>query len=123
MARASAFQAEGRRFEPGFPLHFNVYTLILLFRGVAPMVERRSPKPFVVGSSPSSPATNFWKRKKMDKITKFIKDARIEIEKVIFPTKNEIKQSFLSVFVVVTVVSLFLSIIDLVMSSVLKSVL
>jgi len=59
----------------------------------------------------------------MDKITKYLKDARIEIEKVIFPTKNEIKQSFISVFVVVTVVSLFLSLIDLIMSSVLKSVL
>jgi preprotein translocase subunit SecE len=59
----------------------------------------------------------------MDKIIKYIKDARIEIEKVIFPTKNEIKQSFLSVFVVVTVVSLFLSLVDLVMSSILKSVL
>jgi len=59
----------------------------------------------------------------MNKINRFIKDARIEIEKVIFPTKTEIKQSFLSVFVVVTVVSLFLSVIDLIMSSVLKSVL
>jgi preprotein translocase subunit SecE len=59
----------------------------------------------------------------MDKIIKYIKDARIEIEKVIFPTKNEIKQSFISVFVVVTVVSLFLSLVDLVMSSILKSVL
>ena len=59
----------------------------------------------------------------MDKIIKYIKDARIEIEKVIFPTKNEIKQSFISVFVVVAVVSLFLSFIDLIMSSILKSVL
>jgi preprotein translocase subunit SecE len=59
----------------------------------------------------------------MDKIKQYLKDARIEIEKVIFPTKNEIKQSFISVFVVVTVVSLFLSLVDLIMSSVLKSVL
>jgi len=59
----------------------------------------------------------------MDKIKKYLRDARVEIEKVIFPTKTEIKQSFISVFVVVTVVSLFLSVIDLVMSSILKSVL
>jgi preprotein translocase subunit SecE len=59
----------------------------------------------------------------MDKIKKYIKDAKIEIEKVIFPTKNEIKQSFISVFVVVAVVSLFLSGIDLIMSAILKSVL
>jgi preprotein translocase subunit SecE len=59
----------------------------------------------------------------MDKIKQYLRDARVEIEKVIFPTKTEIKQSFISVFVVVTVVSLFLSVIDLVMSSILKSVL
>ncbi|EDM23154.1 hypothetical protein CMTB2_05962 [Caminibacter mediatlanticus TB-2] len=47
MARASAFQAEGRGFESRRPLH----------RAVAPMVERRSPKPLVGGSSPSCPAT------------------------------------------------------------------
>jgi preprotein translocase subunit SecE len=59
----------------------------------------------------------------MDKLKQYFRNAKIEIEKVIFPTKNEIKQSFISVFVVVTVVSLFLSFIDLIMSSVLKSVL
>jgi preprotein translocase subunit SecE len=59
----------------------------------------------------------------MDKIKKYLKDARVEIEKVIFPTKNEIKQSFISVFVVVTVISLFLSGVDLIMSAILKSVL
>ena len=59
----------------------------------------------------------------MDKLKQYFRNAKIEIEKVIFPTKNEIKQSFISVFVVVTVVSLFLSLVDLIMSSVLKSVL
>ena len=88
------------------------------------MVEQRSPKPPVVGSSPSSPATNFWKRIfRMNKIKKYIQEAKIEIEKVIFPTKNEIKQSFMSVFVVVAVISLFLSGVDLIMSAILKSVL
>ena len=58
-----------------------------------------------------------------DKISQYIKNSRIEIEKVIFPTQREIKQSFISVFVVVTVVSLFLSFVDLIMSSILKSVL
>jgi preprotein translocase subunit SecE len=59
----------------------------------------------------------------MDKFIKYIKDAKIEIQKVIFPTSREIKQSFISVFAVVTVVSLFLSLIDVIMSAILKSVL
>ncbi len=59
----------------------------------------------------------------MDKIKKYLKDARIEIEKVIFPTSTEVKQSFISVFVVVTAVSLFIGFVDLIMSAVLKNVL
>jgi 2-oxoisovalerate dehydrogenase E1 component len=43
--------------------------------------------------------------------------------KVIFPTTTEIKQSFISVVVVVTVVTLFLSLVDLIMSGILKAVL
>ena len=30
----------------------------IFFRGIAPMVEQRSPKPRVLGSSPSAPATS-----------------------------------------------------------------
>jgi preprotein translocase subunit SecE len=59
----------------------------------------------------------------MDKFIEYIKDAKSELQKVIFPTSREIKQSIISVFVVVSVVSLFLSVIDIVMSAVLKSVL
>jgi preprotein translocase subunit SecE len=62
----------------------------------------------------------------MDKVSKFIeyiKAAKIELDKVIFPTANEVKQSFISVVVVVTVVTLFLSLVDLIMSGILKAVL
>jgi preprotein translocase subunit SecE len=59
----------------------------------------------------------------MDKFIEYFRNAKIEIQKVIFPTSREIKQSFISVFAVVTVVSLFLSLIDVIMSAILKSVL
>ena len=58
----------------------------------------------------------------MDKLINYIKDAKIEIQKVIFPNSREIKQSFISVFAVVAVVSLFLSLIDAIMSVSLSSV-
>ena len=32
------------------------YNYIVIFRGIVQLVERRSPKPNVVGSSPASPA-------------------------------------------------------------------
>ena len=33
------------------------------FRGIAQLVEQRSPKPRAEGSSPSAPASDFWLRK------------------------------------------------------------
>jgi len=62
----------------------------------------------------------------MDKIKAFIeyvKEAKEELDKVIFPTKTEVKQSFISVTVMVTVITLFLSLVDLIMSGILKVVL
>jgi len=62
----------------------------------------------------------------MDKIKaliKYVKDAKEELSKVIFPTPQQVKQSFIAVTLMVTVVALFLSLIDLIMSSILKVVL
>ena len=53
----------------------------------------------------------------MDKFLTYISVSREEISKVIFPTKEQVKSAFLSVFIVVTVISLFLALIDLLMSS------
>jgi len=62
----------------------------------------------------------------MDKIKAFInyvKAAKAELDKVIFPTKQEVKQAFISVVVIVSVITLFLSLVDLIMSGILKAVL
>jgi len=62
----------------------------------------------------------------MNKIKAFIeyvKEAKQELDKVIFPTPLEVKQSFISVTVMVTVIALFLGLIDLIMSGILKAVL
>ena len=53
----------------------------------------------------------------MDKFLTYISVSREEISKVIFPTKEQVKSAFLSVFIVVTEISLFLALIDLLMSS------
>jgi preprotein translocase subunit SecE len=53
----------------------------------------------------------------------YIKEAKAELDKVIFPTLNEVKQSFISVVAVVTVVTAFLGLVDLIMSGILKAVL
>lgn len=58
----------------------------------------------------------------MNKLSLYYKQAKDELHKVIFPIKEQIKSAYLSVFVVVTVISLFLALIDAVMSVSLSSV-
>ncbi len=83
------------------------------------MAEHWSPKPGVGGSSPS------WlplKRVIIDgKINNYFKHVREEIQKVIFPTKIQIKQAFIAVFIVVTVISIFLALVDMLMSAIVST--
>ena len=58
----------------------------------------------------------------MEKLITYVNHAKIELSKVIFPTKLQVRQAFFAVFVVVTVVSLFLALVDLVMSSLLSAI-
>jgi preprotein translocase subunit SecE len=52
-----------------------------------------------------------------------IRNARSELTKVIFPTKGQVKQAYISVLIVVTVIAIFLALVDLVMSSVMSALL
>jgi preprotein translocase subunit SecE len=58
----------------------------------------------------------------VSKLKTYYKNAKEEIGKVIFPIKEQIRSAFISVFVVVTVISLFLALIDAIMSFSLSSV-
>ncbi|WOE70151.1 preprotein translocase subunit SecE [Hydrogenimonas thermophila] len=53
----------------------------------------------------------------MEKMINYINLSKIELSKVIFPTKMQVRQAFFAVFLVVSVVSLFLALIDLIMSA------
>ena len=59
----------------------------------------------------------------MGKISTFIANAKAEIHKVIFPTQVQVRQAFLAVVLVVTVISLFLALIDLIMGEIVKTAL
>ncbi len=58
----------------------------------------------------------------MNKLVHYYKHAKDELHKVIFPIKEQVKSAYLSVFVVVTVISLFLALIDAIMSVSLSSI-
>lgn len=52
----------------------------------------------------------------MEKIINYIKLSRAEIGKVIFPLREQIRNAFITVFAVVAIVSLFLALVDAIMS-------
>ena len=56
-------------------------------------------------------------------LNKHIRNAKIELSKVIFPTKGQVKQAYISVIIVVTVIASFLALVDLIMSSIMSAVL
>ena len=58
----------------------------------------------------------------MEKLITYIKNSKTELDKVIFPTKEIVKNAFISVIVVVTVVALFLALVDGSMSFILSHI-
>ncbi|MDA3042816.1 preprotein translocase subunit SecE [Campylobacter sp. JMF_01 NE2] len=53
----------------------------------------------------------------MEKIKEYYRQARIELDKVIFPTKEQTRTAYISVVVVVVVIALFLALVDFLMST------
>jgi preprotein translocase subunit SecE len=58
----------------------------------------------------------------VNKVKNYYQNAKSEILKVIFPIKEQIRTAYLSVFIVVTVITLFLALIDGIMSLSLSSI-
>ena len=58
----------------------------------------------------------------MEKLVSYIRDAKLELQKVIFPTKEQVKNAYIAVFVVVTIVALFLALVDGTMSFILSHI-
>ena len=73
------------------------------------MVERRSPKPEVVGSSPSAPAKL---KENMKNPVKFLQDVKQEAFKVTWPTGKETLQGTLMVAAMAIIASLFFLLVD-----------
>lgn len=57
------------------------------------------------------------------KIVNYYYSAKEELWKVIFPTKQQLKMAFIAVIVVVSVVTLFLALVDFVLSNSVASIL
>ena len=83
------------------------------------MVERRSPKPEVVGSSPSAPA----KKKNMKNPLKFIQEVKQETFRVTWPTKKDTMMGALMVFALASIAAIFFLFLDQILRFLLNLVL
>ncbi|WP_104697446.1 MULTISPECIES: preprotein translocase subunit SecE [unclassified Helicobacter] len=59
----------------------------------------------------------------MKKILSYYRLAKEELDKVIFPTREQRRNSFIAVLIVVSAVTLFLALVDLVLSASVSSIL
>ncbi|MCI2235408.1 MULTISPECIES: preprotein translocase subunit SecE [Helicobacter] len=59
----------------------------------------------------------------MKKLISYYKLSREELSKVIFPTKEQVRNAFISVVIVVTIVALFLALVDFILGSFVSSIL
>lgn len=57
------------------------------------------------------------------KLIHYYQDAKEELWKVIFPTKQQMKVAFIAVAIVVSVVTLFLALVDLILLNSVSSIL
>ncbi|TLD86329.1 preprotein translocase subunit SecE [Helicobacter sp. MIT 05-5294] len=59
----------------------------------------------------------------MKKLITYYRLSKEELSKVIFPTKEQVRNAFISVVVVVTVIALFLALVDFILGGFVSSIL
>lgn len=58
----------------------------------------------------------------MEKLITYFKLSKAELRKVIFPLKEQVRNAYITVFVVVALISLFLALVDWFMSSIVSAI-
>ncbi len=58
----------------------------------------------------------------MEKLITYFKLSKAELRKVIFPLKEQVRNAYITVFVIVVVISLFLALVDWLMSSIVSAI-
>ena len=59
----------------------------------------------------------------MKKLINYYRLSREELSKVIFPTKEHVRNAFISVIMVATIIALFLALVDFILGSFVSSIL
>lgn len=85
------------------------------------MVEHRSPKPSVVGSSPIWPAILFYGEKYGKRKKGLLSRIVDEYKKVIWPNKSEVIQVTIIVLLITTFVALYVLLFDTIFSTAIRN--
>lgn len=80
-------------------------------RGIAQLVERRSPKPKAVGSIPTAPAIEKGMKMKVSPAL-FVRQVKQEIAKITWPNRQETIMGTVSVAAICLILSVCLFVID-----------
>ena len=81
-------------------------------RGVAQLVERRSPKPKVAGSIPAAPANREEEEMKTSP-AQFVRQVKQEIAKITWPARAVAMRGTITVIVMSVVLAAFLLVVDM----------
>ena len=84
------------------------------------MVEHRSPKAGVAGSIPAGPASS--KNIMIERIKAYLTDTRSELRKVTWPSRQELRESTQVVIVSTLIVTIFIGVVDQILSRIIKLV-
>ena len=80
------------------------------------MVELRSPKPWVEGSSPSAPEAQYapicGEEDNMKKVIQFFKESYAELKKVVWPGRDDVISSVKVVLISTVIIAAILGFID-----------
>jgi preprotein translocase subunit SecE len=88
------------------------------------LVEHRSPKPGVAGSIPAGPAIfrNETDSAMLERFKNYLAETRVEMKKVTWPTKNELKDATRVVVVTSILLTVFIGVVDQILSGIIKLV-
>ncbi len=78
---------------------------------------------FIAIKAPKQGKRENGKMEKVDKAKEFFSEARVELKKVTWPPKKQTIQATWVVIVMVIIISIFLGGVDLIFSSIIKSIL
>jgi preprotein translocase subunit SecE len=88
------------------------------------LVERRSPKPDVAGSNPAWPAypISVCKEPGLKKIIEFLKESRLELKKVNWPSREEVLTSTRVVIISILVIAAVIALMDYVIKTIIFTI-